>query len=196
MTAVRLAPRRRVRTVPPSSDRAPSELGAPARTRREGASLRGRVAALLAALGLLLVAVTERSETTDAAWSDPETAGATLTAGTLGPVRPNACDVPIDGRTFTPLWLPPAAPSVAPSGYRYRVVWQSLAGDQEVVGWTDVPATTTQFSYTVPASLLRLGTYRFEVVSIAGSWESSIRTGTALAVNLLGLPIVQTCSWS
>ena len=185
--------------MPPSSDRAPSELGAPARTRREGASLRGRVAALLAALGLLLlVAVTERSETTDAAWSDPETAGATLSAGVIGPPIPVAgsqgCSY--TDRSFTPRWNPPVSPSVTPTHYEYRVLFRGVLPPRVVQDWTVLAPGVRQFTFSQPPALLQLGTYIFEVRSVSGSWTSTVRGGEAPVVQLLIIIGIGSCSWS
>ncbi|WP_420115001.1 SipW-dependent-type signal peptide-containing protein [Pseudactinotalea sp.] len=153
-----------------------------------------RLTAAGAALGLLVaLGAAQTTGSTEAAWNDSEHAGSTITAGTLGAPRVNGCGT--TGRTFTPRWLAPSAPSLAPTSYQYRLYWTPLLGTEApVFGWTT--ATGTQFAYTIPTTILTAGTYRFQVRAVRSTWVSAPRTGTASVLSALGVISLGGCSWS
>lgn len=151
---------------------------------REQRSLRQRLAALLATLGLVAaLSIAQVTATTEAAWQDREQARvAPLTAGLATPTR-NTCGVTIGSLRAS--WFASPRASAVPITYSYRVLF---ANGDVAINWTSVD---TSMSLNIALGLLAIGTYTLEIRANATSIQSDLlRARVEILLGLLG-----SCTW-
>lgn len=132
---------------------------------------------------------------TDAAWRDSEFGQSTFVAGLGRPVRAGCTP---SASTFTARWGQPTGNvDVAGTTYEYRVRFTPSGGTPgEFSAWITT-GSARQFTYQIPASLVRIGSFNFEVRARVAAVEGPAVNGNAtVLLGALGLYLIGSCTFA
>ncbi|MDQ0866448.1 hypothetical protein [Arthrobacter globiformis] len=143
----------------------------------------------LAVVGLLTVGaalVVAPPEPTTAAWTLPQGARGTFTAGTVMPPTSLTCSGGLfKNATFS--WGAPTEGLLPVSGYEWTLTPQG--------GSPSGPNTTTDTSAPMPPEILNAGTSTFSLVAVGpGGWKSAAVQQTIYRLAAVGLPVYSSCT--
>ena len=151
-----------------------------------------RVAALVAALGLLATLLPLRPAPTQASWVDGEGTAITMTSGVLqAPTSAGPCVRDVWERTFVAPFAPAPAPSVEPTSYEWTLTHMRALSDPRVVASGTLPGDARAVTHTFSLGLLQVGTYELELVAHAGSWSEPLLG----ELYVIEGPITTRCDW-
>jgi hypothetical protein len=141
------------------------------------------VVGLLTLAGALMVAP---PEPTTAAWTLPQGAQGTFTAGIVLPPTSLTCSGGLlKNATFS--WEAPTEGLQPISGYEWTLTPQG--------GSPSAPNATTNTSAPMPPDILNAGTSTFSLVAVGpGGWKSAAVQGTIYRLAAIGLPVYSSCT--